>query len=101
MVDKDKSQKREQPARPSAPVAKKIDSPRQAAPAAKSDKPKKPNAIVRWYRETMGELRKVTWPTPQDAWKLTKIVLIVMLAMSLGLGLLDFLFEKGILLLVQ
>ena len=101
MVDKDKSQKREQPARPTAPVAKKTETPRQAAPAAKSDASKKPNRIARWYRETLGELRKVTWPTPKDAWKLTRIVLIVMLVMSLGLGLLDFLFEKGILLLVQ
>ena len=101
MVEKDKSQKREQPARPTAPVAKKTESPRQVAPAAKSDKPKKPNAIARWYRETLGELRKVNWPTPKDAWKLTRIVLIVMLVMSLGLGLLDFLFEKGVLLLVQ
>lgn len=101
MVEKDKAQKREQPARPTTPVVKKTESPRQTAPATRNEKPKKPNAIAKWYRETLGELRKVSWPTPQDAWKLTKIVLIVMLAMSLGLGLLDFLFEKGVLLLVQ
>jgi preprotein translocase subunit SecE len=101
VVDKDQSQKQEKPVRPTAPVAKKIESPKKAAPAANSDKPKKANRIVRWYRETVGELRKVNWPTPKDAWKLTKIVLIVMLAMSVGLGLLDFLFEQGVLLLVQ
>ena len=93
MVDKMKSEKRIQPARPATPVAKKAETPRQAAPAAKSDKgkldkPKKPNAIARWYRETIGELRKVNWPTPLEAWKLTRVVLIVMLIMSLGLGLL-------------
>lgn len=103
MADKAKSEKREQPV---VPVAKKPEPPRQAAPAAKSDKgkadkPKKPNAIARWYRETLGELRKVTWPTPQEAWKLTKVVLIVMLGMSVGLGILDFLFSKGIELLVR
>jgi preprotein translocase subunit SecE len=49
-----------------------------------------PNAIQRFWRETIGELRKVSWPTTQDALNLTKIVLIVMLAMSLFLGLLDY-----------
>ena len=33
--------------------------------------------ISRYWRETVGELRKVTWPTPKEAWALTKIVLIV------------------------
>jgi preprotein translocase subunit SecE len=37
---------------------------------------KKTNAIVRWWRETIGELRKVTWPTPPEAWRLTKIVIV-------------------------
>ncbi|NPV56294.1 MAG: preprotein translocase subunit SecE [Anaerolineae bacterium] len=49
-----------------------------------------------WWRETVGELRKVTWPTLPDAWKLTRVVLIVMGAMSLLLGLLDFLFSRMI-----
>ncbi|HEY9075691.1 MAG TPA: preprotein translocase subunit SecE [Anaerolineaceae bacterium] len=56
-------------------------------------KPKQPNAIVRWWRETRGELAKVTWPTPQDAWRLTKIVLIIMGLMALLLGIMDFLFS--------
>jgi preprotein translocase subunit SecE len=64
------------------------------------EKPKKPNAIVRWWRETIGELRKVTWPTVQEARRLTIIVLAVMLAMSVTLGLLDWLFSKLISLLV-
>ena len=38
--------------------------------------------IKKWWRETLGELRKVTWPTPQEAWRLTKIVLVVMAGMS-------------------
>ena len=96
MVDKEKAQKKEQPARPAAPVAKKAETTRSVSAPARNEKPKKPNAIARWYRETLGELRKVSWPTPKEAWKLTRIVLIVMLAMSAGLGLLDFIFEKGI-----
>ncbi|MHC1782896.1 MAG: preprotein translocase subunit SecE [Anaerolineaceae bacterium] len=62
--------------------------------AEKVEKEKKPNAIKKWYRETSGELRKVTWPTPQEALHLTKIVLIVMVAMSVILGLLDTLFAR-------
>ena len=55
---------------------------------------KKPNAIVRWWRESMGELRKVTWPTPPEAWRLTKIVLVVIALMSSLLGVLDFMFTR-------
>ena len=50
--------------------------------------------IAKWWRETMGELRKVSWPTPQDAWQLTKVVLLVLLAMSVFLGAFDFLFSN-------
>ena len=58
---------------------------------------KKPNIfdkIKRFWRETIGELRKVTWPTPPEAWALTKVVLIVTVIMSLILGLMDFVFQK-------
>ena len=55
---------------------------------------KKGNAIVRLWRETIGELRKVSWPTPQEAWRLTRIVIIVMVFMSFLLGIFDFLFSK-------
>ena len=55
---------------------------------------KKQNALTRWWRETTGELRKVTWPTPQEAWRLTKVTILVMLLMSAILGLLDFVFTR-------
>jgi len=56
--------------------------------------------IQRFWRETVGELRKVTWPTPTEAWKMTRLVLLVMVVMSLILGLLDLGFSKLINLLV-
>jgi len=59
----------------------------------------KPNRIQRWWRETVGELRKVTWPTPKEAWRLTKLVLIVMVAMSVLLGVFDYIFSTLITLL--
>ena len=56
--------------------------------------------IQRFWRETIGELRKVTWPTPQEAWKMTLIVLVVMVFMALILGVLDFAFSQLISFLV-
>lgn len=58
---------------------------------------KKPNIfdkIKRFWRETVGELRKVTWPTPEEAWALTRVVLVVTVIMSVILGLMDFVFQK-------
>ena len=54
---------------------------------------KKKNAISLFFRETIGELRKVNWPTRQEATNLTIIVLIVIFSMSLFLGLFDLLFS--------
>ena len=53
--------------------------------ASKKDS-KKQNAIQRFTRETVGELRKVSWPTRQEAWQLTLIVLVVLAFMSVFLG---------------
>jgi preprotein translocase subunit SecE len=68
--------------------------------AEKAEKVKRENAIQRWWRETVGELRKVSWPTTHEAWRLTRIVLMVMFGMSALLGFLDFVFSKLITLLV-
>ncbi len=64
-------------------------------------KEQKPNRVTRWWRETIGELRKVTWPTPKEAWRLTKLVLIVMAGMSVMLGIFDFIFSTLISLLYR
>ena len=57
--------------------------------------------IQRFWRETIGELRKVTWPTPPEAWKMTRLVLIVMVIMALILGVLDFAFSRLITIVVS
>jgi preprotein translocase subunit SecE len=62
---------------------------------------KKPSGITRWWRETVGELRKVTWPTTQETWHLTKVVIITMILMSSLLGLLDFVFTRLISLILS
>jgi preprotein translocase subunit SecE len=61
---------------------------------SKAQAVKEPNAIVRFYRETVGELRKVVWPTRAEALRLTRIVLIVITIMSAILGFFDFLFSE-------
>jgi preprotein translocase subunit SecE len=53
-----------------------------------------PNRIQRYFRETVGELRKVSWPTRQEAMSLTVVVLIVIVVMSAYLGVLDFIFSR-------
>jgi preprotein translocase subunit SecE len=55
---------------------------------------KRPNIIIRLLRETVAELRKVNWPTRQEATQLTLLVLLVIFIMSSLLGVLDFLFSK-------
>ncbi len=60
----------------------------------KSTERRQPNKIQRYFRETIGELRKVNWPTRQEATNLTIIVLIVTFSMSVVLGLLDFLYTR-------
>jgi preprotein translocase subunit SecE len=62
--------------------------------ADKLDRTKKDGRIKRWWKETIGELRKVNWPTPKQAWRLTKIVIVVILIMGALLGGLDFAFTK-------
>ncbi len=56
---------------------------------AEKDKGKKPNGIQSFFRETTGELRKVSWPTWPEAWQLTVLVLVVMVFMGILLGATD------------
>lgn len=51
------------------------------------------NAMVRYFKETRAELRKVTWPTREETRMLTTIIVIVTITMAIFLGLLDYLFQ--------
>ncbi len=59
----------------------------------KGQKSKQGNALARYFRNTMSELRKVRWPTRKEAWALTRLVLLVTFAMAIFLGAVDRLFE--------
>jgi preprotein translocase subunit SecE len=56
---------------------------------AEKEKSKKQNPIQAYFRETAGELRKVSWPTRREVTQLTLIVLAVMVVMGAILGLTD------------
>jgi preprotein translocase subunit SecE len=47
------------------------------------------NAIQSFFQETIGELRKVSWPTWPEARQLTLLVLLVMVIMGVILGITD------------
>jgi preprotein translocase subunit SecE len=44
---------------------------------------------VRGYRETVGELSKVSWPSRDETIYLTIVVIFVLFAMAITLGLVD------------
>lgn len=76
----------------------------------KSDKKKKKmaekggaqmNPLSKYLRGTRGELRKVTWPTRQEAMRLTWIVLGVTAAFAGFLWAFDALFSNALRLLLE
>ena len=64
------------------------------AKASPKGRKRKENAIVRYLKETRAELRKVTWPSREEAVNLTLIVVAVTAAMAAFLGAVDYLFSK-------
>ena len=57
---------------------------------------KQVNPVYRYFRETRGELRKVTWPTRQESGRLTAIVVAVAAFMSFFLWFWDLIFSQSI-----
>ncbi len=52
--------------------------------------------FIQFVIECAGELRKVTWPTRTDVLSSTKVVFISTIVVAVILGLLDWLFTKGL-----
>ncbi len=46
------------------------------------------NRISQFFRETVAELRKVNWPTREEATNLTLVVVVTIVMMSVFLGVL-------------
>ena len=60
-----------------------------------TEKKKGDNAIVRYFRETWFELRRVSWPTRSEAGNLTLIVVVATTFLAIVLGLMDRLFSAA------
>ena len=55
---------------------------------------KKENVVIKYLKETRAELKKVNWPSRQEATNLTLIVIAVTTFMALLLGFIDYVFTK-------
>ena len=77
-------------------VAKSENKPVPVKKAPEKKTGKQQNPISRYLRETRGELRKVTWPTRDESWRLTLIVLGVSFVMSVFLWFFDAIFSNSI-----
>ncbi len=58
------------------------------------------NRLARFWRETIAELKKVVWPTRDQAVNLTIIVIVTVVAMSAFLGGVDFILTQIVRLIV-
>lgn len=59
------------------------------------------NPVARYLRETRGELRKVTWPTRPESYRLTAIVMAVSALMAAFLWFWDLIFSQSIRLAIE
>ena len=49
--------------------------------------------IVRYFKETRSEIGRVTWPTREQAVRLTGVVLAVTAALAIALAVIDYVFS--------
>lgn len=61
----------------------------------------KENRIVQYIRETRAELRKVVWPTREEAINLTAIVVGTIVVMSAFFGVVDYILTQLFRLLIN
>ncbi len=68
----------------------------------KDQKPKKERRFhpIRFLKEVVAELKKVTWPTRKDLVSYTIAVIVFVILISAVVGILDFVFQQGFLLIV-
>jgi preprotein translocase subunit SecE len=52
--------------------------------------------LIRYFKESYLELKKVVWPTREEVGTSTKVVLISTAIFALVLGLVDFLLVQGV-----
>jgi preprotein translocase subunit SecE len=60
------------------------------AVSARRRSPEPEFGVFRFLRETFEELRKVVWPTPQELYRYTLIVVFTVLVMAAFIGAVDY-----------
>ncbi len=51
--------------------------------------------VINFFKESAAELKKVVWPSKDDVFSSTKVVLISTVVIAVILGLFDYLFTSG------
>ena len=54
------------------------------------------NKLTTYIKESIEEMKKVTWPTKKETYHYTVIIIGISLAMAMFLGLLDYGFSEGL-----
>ena len=54
------------------------------------------NKLAQYVKDSMVEMKQVTWPTKKETYKYTVLVIAVSLAVAAFLGLLDYIFNFGL-----
>lgn len=58
--------------------------------------PKKMPGLFRYFKEVVGEVKKLTWPTRKELVNYTLTVIAFVLAMATVIGVLDVIFSWGL-----
>ncbi|NLZ74527.1 preprotein translocase subunit SecE [Candidatus Falkowbacteria bacterium] len=53
------------------------------------------NKLINYIKESIAEMKKVTWPTKKETYNYTLLVIGISIGMAIFLGILDYLFTIG------
>jgi preprotein translocase subunit SecE len=62
----------------------------------KAPERKEMKKIIRFFKESFAELKKVTWPSREEVASSTKVVLVSVILIAIALGIVDFIIFRGI-----
>jgi len=57
--------------------------------------------VIKFIQEAFSELKKVSWPSRDQVWDSTKVVIVTVVVISIFLGLVDILFSYLIKMVIQ
>ncbi|MBP3919286.1 MAG: preprotein translocase subunit SecE [Clostridia bacterium] len=82
-----------------AEADKKSEAPAPKAPKPKKEKVKFTERAKKFWRDYKSEFKKIVWPSKEETTKSTVVVIITIAVFAISIGILDFLFSKGLTLL--